>query len=122
MAGVGARPVSGPTGQRDRELVTIELLFVEGCPHARQALAEIERAVRWASVPADISLRRVGDVHEALRVQFLGSPSVRVAGCDVEPGAEARSDYGIKCRLYRAAGSAGGTPPALWLREALRRR
>jgi hypothetical protein len=122
VAGAGFGPVSGPTGRRERQPVRIDLLFVEGCPHARRALAEIDRAVRRSSVPADISLRMVGDSDEALAAHFLGSPSIRVAGRDVEPGAEARGDSGIKCRLYRAAGSSCGTPPEAWLREALHRR
>jgi catechol 2,3-dioxygenase-like lactoylglutathione lyase family enzyme len=35
--------------------------------------------------------------------RFLGSPTVRVDGRDVEPDAETRTDHGIKCRIYRSS-------------------
>ena len=35
-------------------------------------------------------------------------------GRDIEPGAESRTDYGMKCRLYRSgAGASGEVPEAL---------
>jgi hypothetical protein len=45
--------------------------------------------------------RRVETDEEAQRLRFLGSPTVRVDGRDVEPGVDARDDFGLKCRLYR---------------------
>jgi len=44
-----------------------------------------------------------------------------VNGQDVEPGAGERSDYGLKCRLYRSDEGAGGRPPDEWIRTALER-
>lgn len=29
------------------------------------------------------------------------SPTIRVNGHDMEPGADERTDFGMKCRLYR---------------------
>ena len=46
-------------------------------------------------------MRRVETIGDAERERFLGPPSVRVDGYDIEPGADARTDYGLKCRLYR---------------------
>jgi len=33
-------------------------------------------------------------------LQFLGSPSIRFNGRDIEPGADERQDYGLGWRLY----------------------
>jgi hypothetical protein len=58
--------------------------------------------------------------HEhALQQRFLGSPTVRVNGMDVEPGADARRDYGIKCRLYRTTAGIARVPPRTWILAAL---
>jgi hypothetical protein len=39
-------------------------------------------------------------MEEAQERRFLGSPTLRVDGRDVEPGADERTDFGMKCRLY----------------------
>jgi hypothetical protein len=45
---------------------------------------------------------------------------VRVDGRDVEPGADARGDYGLKCRLYRdASGGQSRVPSDALIRAAL---
>ena len=54
-----------------------------------------------------------------MREHFLGSPTVRVDGRDVEPGAEQRQDFGMKCRLYATPDGLRGTPPDQWALDAL---
>ena len=56
----------------------------------------------------------------AAEERFLGSPSVRVDGVDVDPGAAGRDDFGLKCRLYSTGAGLQGTPPDEWVLEALR--
>jgi hypothetical protein len=53
------------------------------------------------------------------RSRFLGSPTIRVNGRDVEPDAERRTDFGMKCRLYRGAGGVTGQPAEEWVRAAI---
>jgi len=53
-------------------------------------------------------------------VRFLGSPSVRVNGVDIEPGREEDSPF-FGCRTYTVAGKTVGVPPEMWLVDALRR-
>lgn len=55
-----------------------------------------------------------------LRSSFLGSPSIRVDGRDIEPGAQARTDYVLSCRLYRTEDGTSGQPDERLLRDALR--
>jgi hypothetical protein len=61
----------------------------------------------------------VHDAEAAQRLRFLGSPSVRVDGRDVEPGAEARTDYDLSCRVYRRESWFSGQPEERWARDAL---
>lgn len=97
----------------------IELLYFDGCPGHQQLLPIVRRIAEEAG--AGLVRQRVETHNEAIRHRFLGSPSVRVDGADVEPGAGARDDFGIKCRIYRHQGVQASAPPEAWIAEALRR-
>jgi hypothetical protein len=101
--------------------VTIELLFFDGCPNHDGLLPRLEQLLRVAEIPVEIALRNVSDDAAAKRQRFLGSPTVRVDGRDVEPGAEDRDDYGLKCRLYRTDTGLRGAPLDEWILDALTR-
>ena len=60
-----------------------------------------------------------GDPERAERLRFLGSPTVRVSGHDVEPGADERTDYALSCRVFRTERSFSGQPDEHWIRDAL---
>jgi hypothetical protein len=98
--------------------VKVELLFFDGCPGYAELLPSLQQAA--AAAGASVELRRVETPEQADALRFLGSPTVRVDGHDVEPGAATRSDYGLKCRLYRDASKAHSrVPPDTRLRAAL---
>lgn len=97
----------------------VELLFFDGCPNA-DALEPHLRALLQRRCPgSELELRNVATHEEARRVGFLGSPTVRVDGRDVEPRSDARDDFGLKCRLYRDGDRLAGAPPDAWIVEAL---
>jgi hypothetical protein len=99
--------------------VEIELLYFDGCPNHEAVVARLHDLVDQVDPPPHIVLRRVADNDAAQRERFLGSPTVRVGGRDVEPGADRRSDYGIKCRLYATSTGVAGVPEDAWLLGAL---
>jgi hypothetical protein len=101
--------------------VTIELLYFDGCPNHEALLPRLREIVADSDVSAEEDLRRISDDNAAQRERFLGSPTVRVDGHDVEPGAERRSDFGMKCRLYRTASGVSGQPDEQCIRAALQR-
>ena len=70
-------------------------------------------------VGVELKLVNVVDPDAAERERFLGSPSIRVEGRDIEPGAQARTDYALACRVYRTDGGVSGQPDERWLRDAL---
>ncbi|HEY2053570.1 MAG TPA: hypothetical protein VGH14_06510 [Solirubrobacterales bacterium] len=98
----------------------IELLYFEGCPSYEGLLPEVRDLIAREVIGAELELRPVETIEAAQRERFLGSPTVRVDGADVEPGAAAREDFGIKCRLYRADTGLVHTPPMDWIRAAVR--
>jgi hypothetical protein len=101
--------------------VTLELLYFDGCPNHKALLPHLEQLLRGAEIRAEIRLRRIADDNAAQHERFLGSPTLRVDGRDVEPGAEERDDFGLKCRLYRTPAGLRGVPPDEWILDALTR-
>ncbi len=61
----------------------------------------------------------VTDPEAAVELRFLGSPTVRVDGVDVEPGAAERRDFALSCRIYRSERGLAEQPQESWVREAL---
>jgi hypothetical protein len=97
----------------------VEILYFDGCPNHEGALALVEKVVADLGVEADIRLVKVPDNEVAVRLHFLGSPTVHIGGRDVEPGAETRTDYGLSCRVYRSDQGVAGQPDEIWIRTAL---
>jgi hypothetical protein len=61
----------------------------------------------------------VADADAATELRFRGSPTVRVNGRDVEPGADERGDFVFSCRVYGGERGFSGQPDAGWVRQAL---
>ena len=97
----------------------IEILSFEGCPNHEALLPRLRELMATAGVTADVELRRIEDVAAAERERFLGSPTLRIDGVDVEPGAADRSDFGLKCRLFAAPDGLRGLPADEWVLSAL---
>ena len=105
----------------DRRLngqVRVELLYFDGCPCFERLLPHVRELLREAGVEEALELRRVESPEQAAAERFLGSPSVRVDGVDVEPGADARTDFGLSCRLY---GDEEHVPRSEWIVAAVER-
>jgi hypothetical protein len=101
--------------------VRIEVLYFDGCPNHEALLPRLREIMERTGVSTEIDLRRITDDEAAQREHFLGSPTVRVNGRDVEPDADLRTDFGLKCRLYPAPTGLSGQPEDEWLRAALHR-
>jgi hypothetical protein len=99
--------------------VKIELLYFEACPSHEAFLPRLRALLDQVGIDAPVMERRVESDAAAQRERFLGSPSLRIDGVDVEPGAARRTDYGMKCRLYRHEEGLSGRPRDEWLLAAL---
>ena len=99
--------------------MTVELLYFDGCPGYQQFLPRLRQLVAEAGIREEVLIRRVQSPEAAAIERFLGSPSVRVDGRDVEPSADERDDFGLKCRLYRTPQGLRGTPLDEWVLQAL---
>jgi len=97
----------------------VEILYFEGCPNHAEARALVERIAADLHVLLEVDLIEVADAKAAATQGFLGSPSVRVNGRDVEPGVEGQRDPSFSCRVYRTENGFSALPCEAWLREAL---
>ena len=94
------------------ENVIIQVLVLEGCPHAESAL-EMAGAVAERFAGAVLLDRVVVSTEaQAAEIGFVGSPSVRVNGEDIEGRAALQ---GAMC--YRIYEGSAGVPPK-WMVEA----
>ena len=93
----------------------IEILYFEGCPNLGPTLELAREVVGELGIDTAIREVRVETPDEATRKRFIGSPSVRVNGKDIEPEARERIEYTLSCRIYRG----GGVPPRELLKAAL---
>ena len=99
--------------------MTVEVLYFDGCPSHETVLPRVRELLARAGVATDVELRRVESVEAAERERFLGSPTIRVNGRDIDPTAEQRTDYGLKCRLYATGDGLRGVPPDAWIADAI---
>jgi hypothetical protein len=96
----------------------VEVLTFDGCPHATEALKLVQRVA--AATHRTVEVRLVDLVQgETAARRFLGSPSIRVEGRDIEPAADARRNYAFSCRLYSTPSGLRPLPPEAWVRDAL---
>ncbi len=98
----------------------IELLYWEGCPSWPRVIDDLREAVREHGLdPESVELREVTNESEAAAERFVGSPTIRIDGRDVDPtGGD--EPYGLTCRLYRLRdGRPSPTPDPGDVRDAL---
>ena len=98
----------------------IEVLSFEGCPNKRKALERVHAALREARIErAEVTEIEVDSPERARALRFLGSPTVRVNGEDVEPDASSSLDFGLMCRTYQTESNVDGAPPTSLIARAL---
>lgn len=96
-------------------LPRIEVLYFGGCPHYAPAVDMVKSVVADLGIDAEIVDTEVLTEEKADRLLFLGSPTIRVDGIDIDPAARGRTDYALTCRLYGSS----GVPPREMLLTAI---
>jgi hypothetical protein len=94
----------------------VQVLVSENCPHREPTLRLVYDALHELGIESTIDEVSVGDVDQARRLRFLGSPTVLVDGNDVEPARRTDTNFALCCRIY----GSGGTPPRDMVVAAIR--
>jgi hypothetical protein len=97
----------------------IEILSFDGCPNRERAIALVSSILVETGTEAQVQVIDVPGAETAQQLRFLGSPTIRVNGRDIEPGADERTDYAHGCRVFRTEKGLTGDPDPRWLRAAL---
>jgi hypothetical protein len=64
----------------------VELLFWAGCPSYAKALADLREALLATGLDPDCAvIREVKSESDAAAERFIGSPTIRLNGIDVQP-------------------------------------
>ena len=76
------------------------MLWWAGCPSADEAIETVREEMSAAGLePQELEVREVHSDDDAERERFIGSPTIRIDGRDVQdPGSE---PVGLTCRVYR---------------------
>jgi hypothetical protein len=99
----------------------VELLFWAGCPSHERALHELRTALAERGLdPRAVVVREILTDEGAAADGFIGSPTIRIDGVDVQP--EPNEPAGLTCRVYRRRdGRVSPTPDPADIRDAIER-
>lgn len=93
----------------------VEVLYFDGCPNHGPTVRLVRAVAEELSLNAVVEEVRVRNHEDAAQLRFLGSPSVRIDGIDIEPSARSKAANAFACRVY----SGQGMPPRELLVAAL---
>ena len=113
-------PAISPTDQPPVQRPTlVEVLTVAGCPQRDAAIALVHRACAELGSIAEIRVIDIPDQQAAEQARFLGSPTIRVDGRDVDPDADRDAECICSCRIYQGQHGPSGLPDEAWVHQAL---
>lgn len=101
--------------------MTIEILYFAGCPNYLPAFERVREALQVERVSAQIKHIEVQDAATAAATRFLGSPTIRINGFDIEPSARTSDAFGLCCRTYTGMSADDSAPSTELIRQAIRR-
>jgi len=86
----------------------IEVLYFDGCPNHAPTVERVKQMAADLGVQERVEEIEVTSLDQAQQLRFLGSPTVRVNGVDIDSSARQRTTYGLSCRVYSGI---SGLPP-----------
>lgn len=99
-----------------RQPMLIEILYFDGCPNFPPTVDLTREVLGELGLMAELREVAVETPDDAEALRFIGSPSIRVDGLDIEPAAREQTDFALCCRMYGNE----GVPPKKLLIDALR--
>jgi len=101
------------------EQMKVELFYIAECPNYREAARMLREALSECGFRDKVSEIEVTDAAQAQALVFMGSPSIRIEGNDIEPMLPNQRRCGLSCRTYSVGGKLVGVPPLDMIRAAI---
>ena len=101
------------------EPVRISILARADCDGRGMAMTVVRRVLEETGVPARVEVVDVETLDQAEELGFLGSPTVRVGGRDVELRDEDDREVSLGDRIYRTERGLCCWPDPDWIRNAV---
>jgi hypothetical protein len=101
-------------------MMKVEVFYFEGCPNRQPAVERVKEILKKEGLDVEVVEIEVPDHASAQAVGFLGSPTIRIDGLDVEASARSSQAYGMMCRTYLEAGQRDGIPSRDRIRVSMR--
>ncbi len=99
----------------------VSFLYYEDCPSHDLALERLHEVMDEEGIPNKVEVIKVETKEQARELRFIGSPTIRVDGQDIDPPSD--SHYALTCRTYRLAdGRVSPLPSKDMIQRALRSR
>ena len=97
----------------------VEVLYFEGCPNHAPTIETVRSELVSRGLPKEIEEVEIHSQVEAETLRFLGSPSVRINGSDIELEARNLKSFGMSCRTYLEGTVRRGSPSSDLIGRAL---
>ncbi len=96
----------------------IQFLYFDGCPNHRTAFDLLTQVLKEKRMVVPIERICIKDDDDAVRHRFIGSPTIRISGLDIEENLGDRL-YAKACRVYAERGRMSGLPTHEMIKKAL---
>jgi len=77
----------------------VNFLYYEECPSHDLALERLREVMAEEGISREVEVFKVETEDQARELRFVGSPTIRVDGQDIDPPNDSR--YALTCRAYR---------------------
>ena len=94
----------------------IEFYYFDGCPSHEPAFENLQEVLIEKGIESEIETIKVNSPEDAERLNFQGSPSIRINGKDIEGKEEG---YSYSCRVFEIEGNLTGVPTKEYLLEKI---
>jgi len=74
--------------------IEVQILYSEGCAHASSTEALVHSVAKELGLDIRVEMIRVGNEDQARRLEYLGSPTVRVNGKDIDAAGHSSGVFG----------------------------
>lgn len=75
--------------------IDIQILSIPGCEATLPTIELVNTVVRELNAKANLEHRLITEHNQAVKERFMGSPTVRINGVDIEIGARDGLSFGI---------------------------